>query len=107
MALAETVGRRVAAAIARYGEPLTITSGASSRTVTAQVGVMGSARRFSWFTQTEVSAWTLPAVVVRVAGADPAAIGDTLTRDGRTFAVQKIEYGRVRGVVVQTLLMCA
>ena len=69
------------------------------------VSVLATARRYSWFTSTESGAWTLPALVLRLAGESVLVAGDTFSRDGRTFTIQKVERVRVVGTVVETILM--
>ena len=101
------VEERVMSVYERLGEPLTLTSGASSRTVRAIVGVMSTSFRNARFTSAEYGTWDLPALVVRVAGQDLANVGDTLVRDGRTYTVRSAEYSRFAGVIVATVLCCA
>ena len=107
MSLAAKVEQRLAAAHRRVGEQVTLVRGAEARTVWAQVGVMSTSFRNARFTSPEYSGWDLPALVVRVAGHDPAAAGDTFTRDGRAFTVRQVEYARVSDQVVLTVLLCA
>ena len=107
MSLAANIAQRLAAAHRRVGEPVTLLRGTDARVVWAQVAVMSTSVRNARFTSPEYSGWDLPALVVRIAGHDPAAPGDTFTRDGRTFTVQQIEYPRVAGNIVMTLLLCA
>ena len=101
------VEERVMSVYERLGEPLILTGGASSRTVRAIVGIMSTSFRNARFTSAEYGTWELPALVVRLAGQDPSAPGDTFVRDGRTFTVRSVEYSRFAGVVVATVLCCA
>jgi hypothetical protein len=107
MSLAAEVEQRLAAVHRRVGEQVTLVRGAESRTVWAQVGVMSTSFRNARFPSPEYSGWDLPALAVRVAGHDPAIVGDTFTRDGRTFTVRQVEYARVSDAIVLTLLLCA
>ena len=107
MSLSAEVERRLAAAHRRVGEQVTLVRGAEARTVWAQVGVMSTSFRNARFTAPGYGGWDLPALVVRVAGHDPAAVGDAFTRDGRTFTVRQVEYARMSGGIVLTLLLCA
>ena len=107
MSLAANVAQRLAAAHRRIGEQITLVRGAEARTVWAQVGVMSTSFRNARFTSTEYRGWDLPALIVRVAGHDPAAAGDTFPRDNRTFTVRRVEYARVSGDIILTLLLCA
>ncbi len=107
MSLSANVTRRLAAAHRRVGEQVTLARGAETRTIWAQVAVMSTSFRNARFASTEYSGWDLPALVVRVAGHDPAAAGDTFPRDNRTFTVRRVEYARVSGGIILTLLLCA
>ena len=109
MSLTDAVLSRVRILMARVGEPVTITAGATTTTVPVVITALTASRRHAWFGASETSGWTLPGLLVRAAGdlGDTAPVGATFTREGRTFTVRKIERVRLAGVVVQTMLMCA
>ena len=107
MALGDTVRAKLAQVIARYGETLSISDGASSRSVSAQVGIMELSARYRFFTSSETSGYASPLLSVRIAGDDAAAVGHTFIRAGRTWTVRKKEQPKIGGVIICTLLLCS
>jgi hypothetical protein len=118
---ASVIQSRLAGFLASYGEPLTFLRGGTGGTQTDYVGLCTPAPRGGSLLQDTQEAYfddnTLAGLVQPVlsvyldgtcSGTDrPPQVLDTFTRDGVTYAVQKVAARRVGAVVVCYLVLAS
>jgi len=102
---------QVAALVAQFGEPVTLDRGGATRTVQALFEPANAAVIGTYFDDNAAVGLIRPCVQALFDGTtggtnDPPQGGDTFTRDGRTFTVQRVQNHRLGGTVVLITALC-
>lgn len=100
-----TYQKRVQALFARAGEEITMVHGGHPRTLRGICQLISAATVAAYFDDNEALSLVRPVLSVCLDGTlatDPPALGESLTRDGRVFLVQRIIIERLAGVPILT-----
>ena len=102
---------QLAALVAAYGEPAALSTGGTTRAVRLFVEPAPGAVIATYFDDNAAVGLTRPCVQALFDGTtsgtnSPPLVGDTFTRDGRPFTVQKVQFHRLSSTVVLITALC-
>jgi len=93
---------RVDKVFARYGEDFLINGTTPAKGFFQQ---LDTARMNMYFDSIEQASIVRPALIVMVPADASVSVGNTVTRDGRTYTVEKTSKQRVKNTVVMQILL--